>query len=241
MTTTAVRSATDRGLRLPRGVSTAINWGNSSIPRDRPFPSTVRVLNKPEAVAVAIDKLAALTKWAADGIASPKWWTVAADVPRDDSSIVLCRTNLRGSCGDGIVVVRPGEDLVPAPLYVQYVRKTAEYRFHVVNGKVIFTQQKKKRNDEQIEGDRALIRSHDNGWIFASVGVSFQDEAQRAAAESLAVASVASLGLDFGACDLIISKRDGKPYVLEVNTAPGLSSPTLIQAYKRAFTEEYSS
>lgn len=188
-------------------------------------------------MAVAVDKLAAFTKWKEEGVATPEWWTNRADVPRNDNDIFLSRTSLRGSCGDGITVVRPGEDLGNAPLYVKYVRKDAEYRFHVVNGKVIFTQQKKKRNgDESIEGDRALIRNHGNGWIFASVGVSFQRDEQRAAAESLAVASVTSLGLDFGACDLIISKR-GVPLVLEVNTAPGISSPSLLEAYTTAFKE----
>ena len=42
----------------------------------------------------------------------------------------------------------------------------------------------------------------------------------------MGIDAVSALGLDFGAVD-IIEDADGKLYVLEVNTAPGLEGQTL--------------
>ncbi|MNV71557.1 Ribosomal protein S6--L-glutamate ligase [compost metagenome] len=43
------------------------------------------------------------------------------------------------------------------------------------------------------------------------------------------------LGLDFGAVDVALGK-DGKVYVFEVNTAPGIEG-TCLEAYVNAFKE----
>jgi D-alanine-D-alanine ligase-like ATP-grasp enzyme len=47
------------------------------------------------------------------------------------------------------------------------------------------------------------------------------------------ISAVNTLGLDFGAVDLIVAK-DGRVYVLEVNTAPGIEGITL-EKYVKAF------
>ncbi len=46
--------------------------------------------------------------------------------------------------------------------------------------------------------------------------------------------AVSALGLDFGAADIIQDKH-GKLYVLEVNTAPGLTSDDGVAVYANAF------
>ena len=45
--------------------------------------------------------------------------------------------------------------------------------------------------------------------------------------EKQAVAAVVALGLDFGAVDVVYNVKEQKAYVLEVNSAPGLSGTTL--------------
>jgi D-alanine-D-alanine ligase-like ATP-grasp enzyme len=45
--------------------------------------------------------------------------------------------------------------------------------------------------------------------------------------KDIAIGSVNILGLNFGAVDVIYNEKENKYYVLEVNTAPGLSGTTL--------------
>lgn len=47
----------------------------------------------------------------------------------------------------------------------------------------------------------------------------------------LALRAMAAHRLDSGAVDIVKQTRTGDLYVLEVNTCPGLSSPTVLEAY----------
>jgi len=83
-----------------------------------------------------------------------------------------------------------------------------------------------------------LIRNHNNGWAFVENSVSFPSAESKEEVCREAIAAVDCCGLDFGAVDVVLGKEDEKAYVLEVNTAPGLESTALIEAYKRAFRNE---
>ena len=147
------------------------------------------------------------------------------------NEIWIARTTTTGHSGQGIVVIRPEDDGVDAPLYTKYIKKKVELRMHVVNGVVIKTAQRKKRSGFEHTKNQLLIRSFDNGWVHVVNDVEdFPTDALRQA--SLAVQA---LGLDFGAVDLVIEKDTNNVYILEVNSAPGLSAPTVIEAYKEAF------
>jgi glutathione synthase/RimK-type ligase-like ATP-grasp enzyme len=191
------------------------------------------VFNPPAAVALASNKITAFQRFAEAGVSTPPFWTDKQQVDR--RSIVLARINVRGSGGDGIVVVREGEALPDAPLYTGYIRKDAEYRLHVVLGKVIAIQQKRRDSEAEQTPDQRLIRNHVNGWVFAVNNVVFRDDNQKQDCENECVRAIASLGLDFGAVDLVVARKTGTPYVLEVNTAPGIESPTILEAYRSAF------
>lgn len=200
-----------------------INWGNS-----QPVATYThqRLYNKPLAVARAVDKLRCFNTLKEGNVNVPAYSTNYADVSGD---IVLARHLLSASGGAGITVLRRGDEAVEAPLYVQYIPKVKEYRVHVMNGEAIFVQQKRRRSNNEQSRDDRLIRNYDNGWVFTlteegTVPPHITEES---------VHAVQALGLDFGAVDIIEGRDDGKPYVLEVNCAPGLSSPTLIDAYTR--------
>lgn len=209
---------------VPRQYRTVVNWGN---PNPLSYNDGVEVLNPPSAVATAINKLSALTALKAADVRVPEFTTT---VPV--SGLWLARTVLQGSCGHGIVVIREGDEhKVEAPLYTKYIKKTKEIRVHVAFGEAIFLQYKKRQNGAEQTADQKLIRNYDNGWVFCPRSL---DEAP-AGSKELAVAAVQALQLHFGAVDLVIGKEDGLPYVLEVNTAPGIESPTLAEAYKSAF------
>ncbi|MDT9694122.1 hypothetical protein Q5762_38495, partial [Streptomyces sp. P9(2023)] len=65
----------------------------------------------------------------------------------DEGTIVVARTMLRGHSGAGIVLHSGDDELVDAPLYVKYVKKTQEYRVHVAFGEILDQQRKARRQD----------------------------------------------------------------------------------------------
>lgn len=210
---------------VPDQFKLIINWGNSSSLTTR---KDARVLNGPQAIGNAANKLTAFHMLRDKQVRVPDF---ATKPPSGSKDIWLARTVLSGSGGDGIVVVRPGDTFPKAQLYTKYVPKLIEYRIHVANGVAIFAQMKKRKLENEQDKDEKLIRNYDNGWVFCPI------ELPLVRAEHLAeaVKAVKALGLDFGAVDMVIGKKDNNAYVLEINTAPGLESPGLIAAYKDAF------
>ncbi len=141
----------------------------------------------------------------------------------NEGSPVYARTVLNGHSGAGIVVVEPGGELPNAPLYTKAIgfNKRHEYRVHVIGGEVVYVQKKKRKTGWEENPEYSnTIRNHHTGWIYATEGVEIPEDVQ-----NLAIQSVAALGLDFGAVDIIVVQGQG--YVLEVNTAPGLDGTTI--------------
>lgn len=140
---------------------------------------------------------------------------------------VYCRQVLRGSGGDGIVVAESESQVVNAPLYTKGVKgKRREYRIHVFDfGGVqrVFIQQKLRRKGfDENEAYDSRVRNLDHGWVFAhNEIVSPKDQTVGAA-----VAACKAFDLQFGAVDIIETDKGGRPYVLEINTAPGLEGAT---------------
>jgi glutathione synthase/RimK-type ligase-like ATP-grasp enzyme len=194
------------------------------------------ILNPPEAVAKAKDKLSSFQAFEEAKVSHPPFFTpqTVASAKRD-GTILVARLTTKGSGGEGIVIVRDGDELPKAPLYTKYIRKNEEYRLHVVRDKVILIQQKRKESEVEQDKDQKLIRNRDNGWIFSVNNVVFKDENQKQDCINSSIAACRSLGLDFGAVDLVVESKSAKAYVLEVNTAPGIESPTLAEAYRDAF------
>lgn len=205
---------------------TIINWGNT----DPPYVDDV--LNG-RGIRTASNKLAFFQRVAGRGEVDiiPTFWTDRASIP-DDAFPIVCRTVLAGHSGEGIVIANTRADLVPAPLYVRYIKKKHEYRIHVgritdnaqellENRLTIISEQKKvKRAD--VENANFQIRNHANGFIFQRHGIVVPESVRDVARRALACTD-----LDFGAADVIFNEREGRPYVLEINTAPGLEGQTV--------------
>lgn len=204
-----------------------INWGSSgNDPGDtRAFWGGIK--NNGICVREASDKLRSFIAMRNADVSVPHFWTAAADIPEDVRWPVVCRTVLNGHSGRGIVMANNREELVPAPLYVEYVPKQDEYRVHVVAGEVIAVQQKRRIHDHP--NPNWQVRNHANGFVFARCDVVCPDSVT-----ANAVAAVAALGLDFGAVDVVWNARREMAYVLEVNTAPGLEGTT-VDDYANAF------
>lgn len=209
----------------PRPDDVIINWGSS----DANPPSSGRLLNGNRAVAIAANKLRFFQTVSAQESARshvPEYWTARQNV---DAYPVVCRTILTGHSGAGIVIANDESELVDAPLYVRYIKKQDEYRIHVGGGHVISTQRKARRLDVPDEDVNWQVRNHANGFIFARGNVVPPEQVLEAARSV-----VASLGLDFGAADVIWNSHTQRAYVLEVNTAPGLEGTT-VEDYARYF------
>lgn len=212
-----------------------INWGSSHIPAWANEDS--HILNCPLRVGVAGNKLLTFQSLATTPDVNLPEWTVDNDLAADwfdGGVIVVARETLIGHSGAGIVLYDPSvlEDFdAEYPLYTKYIKKAGEYRVHVAFGKVIDVQQKRKRTD--FDGTvNTQIRSHQNGWVYCRENIVEPTELR-----TQAILAVETLGLDFGAVDIIYNRHHNKCYVLEVNTAPGLEGATLV-SYTNAF-EEY--
>ncbi len=200
---------------IPSANTLVLNWGGSAQVNTRG-----KVINQPTAVAKASNKLTAFQVFKNAGVVTPEFtsdknvaqtWLVAGHK-------VVERHKLNGTNGEGIVIIQPGEQLNYAPLYVKYQKKDKEYRVHVFNGKVIDVTEKRKRAG--VEGRNQFVRNLQNGWVYCRANVFASD-----VVKNEAIKAVASLGLDFGAVDVI--EKHGKAYILEVNCAPGLVGATL--------------
>lgn len=106
--------------------------------------------------------------------------------------------------------------------YVKYVPKKEEYRVHVFDGKVVDIQRKALRSGIDKDTVDFRIRNYSGGFVFIREGIDPNDKILQQA-----VLAVQSLGLVFGAVDVIWNEHYQKAYVLEVNTAPGLEGQTV--------------
>ena len=132
----------------------------------------------------------------------------------------MVRSTLTGHSGVGISLCTSNDDVPQAPLYVKYIPKRKEFRVHVIFGKVVDIQQKRKR--EGFENANFQVRNHANGWVYCRENLEEPTGLREAA-----LRSVEELGLDFGAVDIIWNEKHNRCYVLEVNTAPGLEGTSV--------------
>lgn len=202
------------------GQQVVINWGSSFIERDLGLSI---VINTPEAVAKACNKLTTLTLLQQAGVAHPQFTEDRGEaVEWLMDGLVVARTVLNGHSGQGIVIMENGGGLVDAPLYTKYIKKDQEYRIHVFQGEVFFVQRKARKLDVPDDQVNWKVRNLDGGFIFANIDVVAPDDVL-----NNAISAVNALGLDFGAVDVMTEKGTGKAFVLECNTACGLQGTTL--------------
>ena len=199
-----------RSDRLVRANSVIINWGCSTPPLTQ-----VPMINSPEGVALAANKLRFYRSMDAAGVRVPKWTTEFGEARTWEN--VVSRLTLTGYGGKGIVL---GHD-PRGKVFTKYVKKDRELRVHVFDGNACIVQEKRRKLDVPDHLVNWRVRNHNNGFVYAS---------ELAGAVNLSVyqdciKAVKSLGLTFGAVDIMITKS-GKSFVLEVNTAPGLYGST---------------
>jgi glutathione synthase/RimK-type ligase-like ATP-grasp enzyme len=191
-----------------------INWGDSQCTHLYP-------LNKSAAIRLVANKALAFDAFSSANVPIPAYAKTKAAVAWQGTTVV--RHKLTGHSGEGIEICDASE-LPDAPLYVQYIKKEDEYRVHVGRRgdevKVIAVQ--RKARDRSNPNPNWQVRNHDNGFIFVRGGFTPPSSVVDAAKQALV-----AVGLDFGAVDVIYNRKEAKPYVLEINTAPGLEGSTI--------------
>ena len=207
-----------------------VNWGNSTPPH---FRWMQQDLNKPQAIALASNKLNTFLEYRNKSfIHVPDWTTDPSEAQQflNQGIKVYCRTTIMGHSGRGIVICEKGDRLPIAPLYTFHTKHKNEYRVHVFKDKVLDVQMKRKRNGS-LGGSG--IRNHANGWVYTRAEILPSEELL-----SSSIEAVKLLGLDFGAVDIGHRLIDNKLFVFEVNTAPGLEGTTL-DKYSKAIYNYY--
>lgn len=225
-----VKRIKHNGKALYNQGATIINWGASHLKRAIVHPATI---NSYESVAIAGNKLETF-KALSGHVPIPDWTEERVEALQwlGEGFTVVSRTVLNGHSGAGIFLKRPEDQgiMEQAPLYTKYIKKKDEYRLHVFRDNVFFVQRKARKKEVPDDQVNWQIRNHGNGFIFAHEGVDVPEEAKLDA-----IMAVKQLGLDFGAVD-VVHGTNGKFYILEVNTAPGLEGTTL-QKYVEVFKE----
>ena len=224
------------GKYKPRDNHLIVCWGASAYPNWwQKVPQRATVINTPPRISIAINKLRTFEALGAARISVPQWTRdrmKALDWVKEDK-VIVCRTSLTSSAGRGIVVADKSVEVPSCHLYTAHVRHKREFRVHVFNHKVIDVAEKRRRDGfsetrGRLEG---FIRNLHNGWVFCHENVTCPPIVLEEAKKAVEV-----LNLDFGAVDIGYREKDGKAYVFEVNTAPGIEGQT-IGRYAQAVQE----
>lgn len=228
-----------------------INYGNTE-PLGPQYDNAV-VLNYPDAVAKAVDKakyhseLGYIDQYMVPTLLVQEWGledldSVIRTVGMDygwklDDCPVIARTLTKASQGRGTYYFDSIHD-IPEDLMIEgrkvklvskYIKKSREFRVHVMGNRIIDAVEKRRNLDIPKEEVNWKIRNHQNGWVFCRDGLEVPEIVQDAARTI-----VQHLGLFFGAADVIYNEHHDRAYVVEVNTAPGVEGST-VDRYSDAF------
>lgn len=226
-----------------------INWGCST---DGWVPNCgQRVLNPPHLIHNSVNKLRCFKLLSRAGVPTLESTVNRQEAQRwlDSGSIVFGRMDELQE-GNGITVYTPdlnstrrgGAIQNNHDFYTRNYEKTHEFRVYVVNGVAIDFVEKKRLNDRPEAS--LLVRSWNEGWIFAHENLRISRDADRRALEVAATNAVRACSLDFGAVDILTQLRPGRPgrfelldfKVCEVNSAPGIdTSRVTLEAHAAAF------
>lgn len=194
-----------------------VSWGRSDLQvRGKPY----QVLNPSHIIQRATNKLTCLNRLAEFGVRGVQH-TTSIDVVRrwlrEPGTVIYGRRLLNASQGAGIVLIKTESEIIYCPLYTKGVLRAHEYRVHVFKDKILDVTKKRRRN---ITETSDYIKNLSNGWVYCRDNVIIPDSVTKLAKDAVRV-----LGLDFGAVDILLKQET--PYVLEINTAPGLQGTTL--------------
>lgn len=150
---------------------------------------------------------------------------------RNEGTSILCRLTLRGQEGHGIVIADTPDQLVDAPVYVEYQEKTLEYRVNLFRGHVVNVREKRRKNG--VEGLEPRVRNVENGYVFCIPRGRTPLEVIEDAIHASKVTDSDIVGVD-----VAYNARTGQHFLLEVNSAPAMEGVT-VDDYATAIIKEF--
>ncbi len=215
------------GVRLPDSVPFLFRWGTTSN-----VPGDYVIVNLAAAIHEVNDKTGfrrKLMEEAHDTI--PRTYFNLDDISNDDYSIGWVVRPRQHAQGRNLHLVysyeaaRDAVRLCGAGYYIsQYIPKVAEYRVAVVSGRAVWVAKKTPANPEAIAWNVARGGRFDN--------VRFDEWPLKAVKTAIQAFNVSTL--DFGGVDVMVD-AEGNCYVLEINSAPSLTSPYRQECMGKAF------
>jgi glutathione synthase/RimK-type ligase-like ATP-grasp enzyme len=190
-----------------------LNWGAGTGVYTAATGGAV-LLNPPQLIDIAVSKLEWFEQMHRKGGPRVPEWTTSIRTARgwiEDGETVVCRTQLEGCKGAGIVVAKKDVDIVRSPLYTIKVDNAKEYRVYMFNDEVLdFRIKKGKPTNGMMIGDDIE---------FVMTDELPPDDVILQARKAARCLKLTTQGVDV--------VWDGeKAYVLETNTAPYLGIQT---------------
>lgn len=176
-----------------------------------------------------VDKIAQYKWFEANGVPALEFTTSKEEAMKwgDDGDVVVGRQLINASCGKGIVVIKPTENLTVCPVYTKYKKKKREFRVHVFKNKVVAVVEKKARSDWTGPRD-THIRNLANGYVFCQNPVDLPQGLHK-----LAIKAGAVVSSDFKGVDVGYNEKKDELFIIEVNSAPGIQGSN-VAAYVNA-------
>lgn len=203
-----------------------IRWGSTASLKKK---TTGKVLNSKEAVVLASDKAKALKVMRDADVNTPVMW----DGPGHDMEFPALGRASKHTHGSDIKLCLQESDVAISSEqgcthWTKFIPIAREFRVHVFGGFPIKVSEKILTDPTKFV---PYCRNFETGWTFHNPKILVPK-----AVKLEAISAVEALGLTFGAVDVAID-TNGKVYVFEVNTGPGLIE-TGVECYGKMFLME---
>lgn len=167
------------------------------------------------------DKFRELKTLKKGGVRVPQFWDINSAIPLGGGKQYVARKfHHMGGRDVRLMTTEKGLRIRRANGWnyvTKFIPSTREFRCWIYRRRHLRTYEKVKTRNVKVNPLRELARNHNNGYGFIMLHA---DRVPRPAVEQ-AIAAIEAMQLDFGAIDILLG-NDGKYYVLEVNTAPGV-------------------
>lgn len=199
------------------------------------------LMNSQAMVRSAANKRQARITFQEQEVAAPALYLEVKDIPKRGGYPVIGRTSYH-SKGRGFWFCRNVTEArsakrAGATHFLEFIPGAREYRVHVFVKTGHMDKPSEERKPEHFisakisekvwegrgkapEKDQ-LQKNHAFGWTF--LGPQDRDEGELGVVRHTAKVAMASLGLDFGAVDIMFRLRNKRPFTLEINSTPSLA------------------